>query len=45
MKFPLDAPSLLTLCRLMEKENKKARDDAKKEYNETIRVRLSIIRA
>ena len=26
-------------CRLMERDNKKARDDARKEYNETIRVR------
>ena len=25
--------------RLMERDNKKARDDAKKEYNETVRVR------
>jgi DnaJ homolog subfamily A member 5 len=26
--------------RLMEKENKKARDDARKEYNETVKVSL-----
>jgi hypothetical protein len=25
--------------RLMEKDNKKARDSARKEYNETVRVR------
>lgn len=25
---------------MMEKDNKKARDDAKREYNETVRVRL-----
>jgi hypothetical protein len=25
----------------MEKENKKARDDARKEYNETVRVRAN----
>lgn len=27
--------------RLMEKENKKARDAARKEYNETVRVRMT----
>jgi DnaJ family protein A protein 5 len=27
-------------CRLMEKDNKKLRDDARKEYNDTIRVSL-----
>ena len=32
-----DAPDR-RVRRLMEKENKKARDDARKEYNETIRV-------
>lgn len=26
------------MYRIMEKENKKARDDARKEYNETVRV-------
>ena len=26
------------MCRLMERDNKKARDDARKEYNDTIRV-------
>lgn len=33
-----DAPDR-RVRRLMEKENKKAREDARKEYNETIRVR------
>ncbi len=27
----------------MEKDNKKARDSARKEYNETVRVRATII--
>ncbi len=27
-------------ARLMERDNKKARDEARKEYNETVRVRL-----
>jgi DnaJ family protein A protein 5 len=29
--------------RLMEKDNKKARDSARKEYNETVRVRVTAI--
>ena len=42
-----DAPDR-RVRRAMEKENKKARDDARKEYNETIRVRnttTSMLRA
>ena len=29
--------------RLMERDNKKARDDARKEYNETVRVRSLLL--
>ena len=28
-------------ARLMERDNKKARDSARKEYNETVKVRLA----
>lgn len=37
-----DPRATLIHYRLMEKENKKAREDARKEYNETIRVRVPI---
>jgi hypothetical protein len=30
--------TLTTQLRLMDKENRKARDDARKEYNDTVRV-------
>lgn len=35
----IEAQALMDYCaRLMEKDNKKARDDAKREYNDTVRV-------
>ena len=36
--FDMKLHSIPFLGRLMEKENKKARDDARKEYNESVRV-------
>ncbi|KAG2018154.1 DnaJ protein [Coprinopsis cinerea AmutBmut pab1-1] len=32
------------ICRLMEKDNKKARDDARREYNETVRALVKFLR-
>lgn len=32
------APVHYSYSRLMEKDNKKARDDARKDYNDTVRV-------
>ena len=37
-----DPRVILIHSRVMEKENKKARDDARKEYNETVRVCASL---
>lgn len=31
------------VCRLMERENKKSREDARKEFNETVRVSVNDI--